>query len=102
MPQLPTIWKHAKDFVTFIFWISSNLAKYAYEPLPLEQHHKIEKQNSNSAPKPKSESASYWLVKFCQKEKLKIKISSKSNFGGFSRQKWGKEKKKEKSPDSYI
>jgi hypothetical protein len=41
-------------------------------------------------------------VKFCQKEKLKIKISSKSNFGGFSRQKWGKEKKKEKSPDSYI
>jgi hypothetical protein len=37
-------------------------------------------------------------VKFCQKEKLKIKILSKSNFGGFSRQKWGKEK----SPDSYI
>jgi hypothetical protein len=33
-------------------------------------------------------------VKFCQKEKLKIKFLSKSNFGGFSRQKWGKEKKK--------
>jgi hypothetical protein len=35
-------------------------------------------------------------VKFCQKEKLKMKILSKSNFGGFSRQKWGKEKKKKK------
>jgi len=33
-------------------------------------------------------------VKFCQKEKLTIKILSKSNFGGFSRQKWEKEKKK--------
>jgi len=33
-------------------------------------------------------------VKFCQKEKLKIKILSESNFGGFSRQKWGKERKK--------
>ncbi len=33
-------------------------------------------------------------MKFCQKEKLKIKILSKSSFGGFSRQKWGKEKKK--------
>jgi hypothetical protein len=33
-------------------------------------------------------------VKFCQKEKLKVKILSKSNFEGFSRQKWGKEKKK--------
>jgi hypothetical protein len=51
LPQLPTIWKHAKDFLTFIFWISSNLAKYAYGPLPLEQHHKIEKQNTDSAPK---------------------------------------------------
>jgi hypothetical protein len=33
-------------------------------------------------------------VSFCQKKKLKIKILSKSNSGGFSRQKWGKEKKK--------
>jgi hypothetical protein len=44
LPQLPAIWKHAKDFLTFIIWISSNLAKYTYGPLPLEQHHKIEKQ----------------------------------------------------------
>jgi hypothetical protein len=40
-------------------------------------------------------------VKFCQKEKLKIKFLSKSNFGGFSRQ-WGKEKKKKKKNHQIL
>jgi hypothetical protein len=41
-------------------------------------------------------------VKFCQKEKLKIKILSKSNFGGFSRQKWGKEKKRKRKITGFL
>ncbi len=41
-----TIRKGAWDFLLSYFWIPINLAKYTYGWSPLEQHHKIENQNT--------------------------------------------------------
>jgi hypothetical protein len=39
LSQLPTTWKGAWDFFSFIFWILPNLATHSYEWLSLGQHH---------------------------------------------------------------
>ncbi len=41
LSQLPTTWKGAHEFLTFLFWILPKLAKHFYGCLPFGQHHKI-------------------------------------------------------------
>jgi len=52
LPKITTIANDLKQlhpiFFTFIFLISPNLAKYTYERLPPERHHKIEKKSTGS------------------------------------------------------
>jgi hypothetical protein len=45
LSQLPTTWKGAQDFLTFLFLILPKLVKHFYGCYPFGQHHKIGKKH---------------------------------------------------------